>query len=273
MLKGDEATRPKRARPRSRVGEGWEGAHRKPFAGGPPRTSGPSSHGTGQAAGIALCGAELVADSSGVIYWPAEQTLLVADLHLEKGSSFARRGVMLPPYDTCETLRRLVAVIGRYAPVRVVALGDSFHDVEGADRIAGADLDALRQLQKNREWIWIAGNHDRELASRVGGQVRAALTLGGLTLRHEPAAGAATAEVAGHMHPAARVVIDGASVRRPCFIGNGQRLVMPAFGAFTGGLNVLDEAFRPLFDQQGFAVWMLGARALYPIATHRLSSD
>jgi len=225
---------------------------------------------------ISVCGTVFVADSIGALYWEAERTLLVADLHLEKGSSLAERGIMLPPYDTRETLSRLADVVRRYDPARVVALGDSFHDVRGPHRIGAEDLERLRTLQGGREWIWIAGNHDPRIAARVGGSPCRELSIGGLTLRHEPEAGPATHEIAGHMHPAARLTADGASIRRPCFVGNRRRLVMPAFGAFTGGLNVLDDAFRPLFGldlaSSGMDVWMLGERAIYAVATHRLSA-
>ena len=241
-----------------------------PQEGGEPR-----SNGGGEI--ISLCGTTFTADSSGALYWHDERTLLVADLHLEKGSSHAERGIMLPPYDTRETLARLAAVVGRYDPARIIALGDSFHDIGGSRRIGTDDLESLRTLQRGREWVWIAGNHDPAIGPRVGGRLCDELLLGGLTLRHEPVACPTTHEIAGHMHPAARLSANGASIRRPCFVGNGSRLVMPAFGAFTGGLNVLDDAFRPLFGPDlasgGFAVWMLGRDALYPVATHRLSAD
>ena len=217
-------------------------------------------------------GTTLVADSSGALYWHAERTLLVADLHLEKGSAHAQRGVMLPPYDTRETLGRLAGAIARYEPARVIALGDSFHDVGAARRIGVDDLDHLRSLQRGREWIWITGNHDPQIGARVGGHRHRQLVVGGLTLRHEPAPGAARGEIAGHLHPSARLAADGASIRRRCFVGNGRRLVMPAFGAFAGGLNVLDEAFRALFGDDDIAVWMLGDNGLYAIAPHRLSA-
>src|SRR5262249_20823975 len=129
------------------------------------------------------------------------------------------------------------------------------------------------RLQSGRDWIWIAGNHDREIAARVGGRVCDALDIGGLTLRHEPTSGSVTHEIAGHLHPAARLAFQGCSVRRPCFVGNGRRLVLPALGAFTGGLNVLDEAFAPLFGESGLAVWMLGQMGLYPVATRLLRAD
>jgi len=222
---------------------------------------------------VTVCGQQFLADASGALYWPAERTLLVADLHLEKGSAYAERGAMLPPYDTRETLGRLAAAIDRYAPARVVALGDSFHNNGGPSRIGVTDLEALDTLQAGREWIWIAGNHDPNIGRSVGGRVLPEVRLAGLTLRHEPTAGAATHEIAGHLHPAAKLTAHGTSIRRPCFVGNGRRLVMPAFGAFTGGLNVLDAAVLALFGTGGIAVWMLGRDGPYAVAPHLLSAD
>jgi DNA ligase-associated metallophosphoesterase len=217
-------------------------------------------------------GAGLLADCSGALYWQAERTLLVADLHLEKASSYAEAGALLPPYDTRETLARLADAIERYDPVRVVALGDSFHGPGAAERIAADDLARLQAVQHGRDWVWIAGNHDPAISARAGGRSAAEMEIAGLTLRHQPAPGVAR-EIAGHLHPAARLSMYGATIRRPCFVGDGSRLVMPAFGAFTGGLNVLDAAFAALFAGSDIAVWMLGRARLYPIAARALSPD
>ena len=222
---------------------------------------------------ISLCGRHLIADVSGAIYWPTERALLVSDLHLEKGSAFAERGQMLPPYDTRETLQRLAEVIDRFQTDTVIALGDSLHDKGAIDRISEEDLQTLRIFQDHCEWIWVAGNHDPEIPDILGGHARTQITVEGITLKHEPTHGAATHEIAGHLHPAAKISRHGHSVRRPCFVGNGTRLVMPAFGAYTGGLNILDDAFLPLFGNQGMAVWMLGHEGLYPIATRLLIAD
>jgi DNA ligase-associated metallophosphoesterase len=222
---------------------------------------------------VAVCGRQLIADNSGALFCPGEGTLLVADLHLEKGSAAAARGNLLPPYDTRQTLTRLAEAIDRYQPARVIALGDSLHDEDGAQRMVPQDLEILHVLQEGREWIWIAGNHDRKISARLGGSACDEIEMCGLMLRHHPAAGSATHEIAGHMHPAARLSMYGYSIRRPCFVANGRRLVMPAFGAFAGGLNVLDEAFGPLFGDGGIAVWMLGQEGLYPVATRFLGRD
>jgi DNA ligase-associated metallophosphoesterase len=154
---------------------------------------------------FALAGAEIVADPSGALYWPDERMLVVADLHLEKGSAFAKRGVLLPPYDTASTLARLAGVLLRYAPRSVVALGDSFHDGDGPRRMSSVDETTLRTLRGGRDWIWIAGNHDAELPRDLGGSFAASLAVGPLIFRHLPLAGVADGEVAGHLHPVARL--------------------------------------------------------------------
>jgi DNA ligase-associated metallophosphoesterase len=222
---------------------------------------------------VAICGKAFRAHMSGALYWPAEEALIVADLHLEKGSHFASRGQMLPPYDTRETLRKLAEVIDAYDAATIIALGDSLHDPEALTRMDASDRETLRILQEDREWIWITGNHDGDTAAVLGGIVRDELCVEGLTLRHEPGSGARTHEIAGHLHPAARLVMNGTAIRRPCFVGNGLRLVMPAFGAFTGGLNILDDAFEPVFGCNGMNVWMLGQEGLYPVATRLLRGD
>lgn len=222
---------------------------------------------------IDVCGKAFRAHKSGALYWPAERALLVADLHFEKGSSFAARGQMLPPYDTRETLLKLAHAIDAYQPDTIIALGDSVHDRTACDRMAVEDLETLRLLQDDREWIWVTGNHDPDIDARLGGEAVADVTVEGISLRHEPSRSAVTHEIAAHLHPAAKLVMHGTGIRRPCFVGNGRRLVMPAFGAFTGGLNVLDDAFEPLFGNDGINVWMMGQEGLYPVAPRLLQSD
>lgn len=222
---------------------------------------------------VSVCGKAFRADFSGALYWPAEDALIVADLHLEKGSSFARKGIMLPPYDTRETLNRLAEAIDRFGAATIIALGDNLHDEDGAGRIAAEDLETLRILQEDREWIWITGNHDPRIASTLGGYVREEITVEGLSFRHMPTTGRVTHEIAGHLHPAARLSLHGHSFRRPCFVSNGLRLVMPAFGTYAGGLNILDEAFEPLFGNDGMSVWLLGQEGLYPVAPRLLKPD
>ena len=153
-------------------------------------TPAPTPQGGGERA-LGVCGVNLLLDLSGAIYWPEERTLVVADLHLEKGSSFAARGVLLPPYDTAATLALLGRVIARHAPRRVIALGDSFHDGGGPARVMPQDRAALAELQRGREWVWIAGNHDPDPAQDIGGVFAESVSLGPLTFRHEPTQGAA----------------------------------------------------------------------------------
>jgi DNA ligase-associated metallophosphoesterase len=202
---------------------------------------------------------------------PDEATLVVADLHLEKGSSLAGRGSLLPPYDTRTTLLALGGVIGRYHPRRVVALGDSFHDVGGPERLDGGDADALAALQIGREWVWITGNHDPSLPEALGGDVVAQLGVGNLVLRHAPEDGASP-ELVGHLHPVGKVVRRGGGVRRRCFVTDGRRCVMPAFGAYAGGLNVCDPVFQPLFPN-GFTAHVIGGERLFAIARAMLCAD
>ncbi len=222
---------------------------------------------------LSICGKLFRADMSGALYWPGQDALIVADLHLEKGSSFAQRGQMLPPYDTRDTLQRLAEVIDRYDAGTIIALGDSVHDLEACQRIGLEELEILQIMQEDREWIWVTGNHDPAIGERLGGTVTGDIEVEGITLRHVPRPGHITHEIAGHLHPAARLSVHGYSIRRPCFVGNGRRLVMPAFGTFTGGLNILEPPFEPLFGNDGLRVWMLGQEGLYPVATRLLIED
>ncbi|HEX2257551.1 MAG TPA: ligase-associated DNA damage response endonuclease PdeM [Afifellaceae bacterium] len=222
---------------------------------------------------VGLAGAEAVLDPAGALWLPASRALVVADLHLEKASSFARRRVFLPPYDSLATLARLGEVIERRAPSIVVCLGDSLHDVDGADRLGAAARTRLAALQEGRTWVWMAGNHDPAPPAALGGEAADILTLDGLTFRHEPSPGPAKGEVAGHLHPAARLCRNGASLRRRAFALGGERLIMPAFGALAGGLNILDEAFAGLFPAGGLTAFLLGRQRLFPLFASALSPD
>jgi len=216
---------------------------------------------------------DAVLDAAGALWLPASRTLVVADLHLEKSSSLARGGMLLPPYDTAATLALLAALVGRRDPARVICLGDSFHDRGGAARLAAEDSGRLAALQRGRAWIWVTGNHDRELPASIGGEICAELALDGLVLRHEPRSGAAEGEVAGHLHPSARVRGRGGSVRGRAFASDGTRLVLPAFGVLTGGLNVLDRAFAPLFKPGALRAVVIGDGRLYPVPFSALAPD
>jgi uncharacterized protein len=218
------------------------------------------------AATLSILDVDFIADPAGALYWREEGLLVVADLHFEKGSAFAARGVFLPPYDTASTLARLARLIEFYGPRCVVALGDSFHDSNAGERICAEDRRMIAALQLRRDWIWIAGNHDRILPRRLPGESRAGLCIGDIMFRHEPAAGAGSGEIAGHLHPVARVAGRGGSVRRRSFVSNGARCVLPAFGAFAGGLNLVDPAFEPLFGSRtSILAYVTGRDAVYAV--------
>ena len=217
------------------------------------------------AAEITVNGAALLADISGALIWPERRVLLAADLHLEKGSAFAASGRFLPPYDTAATLKRLAAVMDHYAIEAVYSLGDSFHDEAAGGRIAASDAEDLAALTRRCRWTWILGNHDPATpAGPWDGEVAEEAILGPLVLRHEASAGPArpAGEVSGHFHPKAAVRVRDKRLSRRCFIGDGRRLILPAFGAYTGGLNVLDPAIACHFPG-GFDVRMIGERDLY----------
>ena len=208
----------------------------------------------------------------GALWIGDAKTLIVSDLHLEKGSSFARDGQMLPPYDTHATLSRVAALMERHAPEIVVSLGDSFHDGGGPARMHERDRTLLRDLIGRCDWIWVEGNHDGKSAETIGGVVRENLRIGALTLVHKPSKREAPGEIAGHLHPCAKVTGRGRVVRRRCFVTDGARLVMPAFGAYTGGLNVCHEEFAPLFPN-GVTALVLGRTRVLPAPMERLLRD
>src|ERR1700680_396335 len=165
---------------------------------------------------LEISGVSFVADLSGALFWEEQRLLVVSDLHLEKGSSFATRGVLLPPYDTVATLGRLAAVTARYDPRMVIALGDSFHDRDAHQRLAAADRAAIASLQARRDWIWISGNHDPALPSDLGGIVASEVAIGSIAFRHEPTG--AYGEIAGHLHPKACVATRARWIERRCFV-------------------------------------------------------
>jgi uncharacterized protein len=205
---------------------------------------------------------------SGALFWRAESMLLVADLHFEKFSSFARRGHMLPPYDTGLTLKRLERDIDLTKAERVVALGDSFHRDEGARTLLDTDRLRLLALLGKSHWTWISGNHDPS-PHALGGVCVAGLEHRGLTLTHEPKRGG-LGVVAGHLHPAATVYSNGSATRRPCFVHDNKILLLPAYGSGAGSMNILGPGFAGLFDHRRLEVTMLGRNRLYPVSTKRL---
>ena len=218
---------------------------------------------------MTLNDAELVLDPSGALWWPQRKTLAVADLHLEKGSGFAAAGRLLPPYDTRATIDRLAVVLRRYRPDRVIALGDSFHDRKASARMDAMDQERLARLVGEHDWVWLKGNHDPEPPAGLGGAVAQTLALEPLTFRHEPAEAAVDGEVCGHFHPKAAVRVRGRRISGRCFVTDGARLVLPAFGAYTGGLDALDSAITDLF-RGAVRVYLIGRAAIYLFSAERL---
>ena len=219
-----------------------------------------------------LNGTAVTLRPSGALWIEAARMLVVADLHLEKGSAYAMRGQMLPPYDTRETLRRLQAEVMATLPDAVVLLGDTFHDRKSEDRLARDDAQTLRSLAGATRLIWVIGNHDADGPRALPGDVADELSVAGLTLRHEPFGGPQIGEVAGHLHPCARVVASRGSVRRRCFVTDGARMIVPAFGAYAGGLSIRDEAFSGLFARPPLC-GALGAGRLHAVGWRSVAGD
>ena len=211
-----------------------------------------------------LAGERLLLDPSGAVYWPARNMLILADLHLEKGSAAAGRGRLLPPYDSRTTLDRIATLLRRYPATRLLALGDSFHDAEGAARLQAADQTRLAAMAQSVGFIWVLGNHDPRLPDSLPGTVAAEWSDGPLLFRHQAEIGRASeTEICGHHHPKASVPVRGATVTRPCFVTDGhRRLMLPAFGAYTGGLDIGDAAIANLFPRSA-RIFLLGRERLY----------
>jgi DNA ligase-associated metallophosphoesterase len=205
---------------------------------------------------------------SGALFWHSQRTLLVADLHFEKMASFARRGQMLPPYDTGMTLARLEADLRRTGAERLISLGDSFHRADASSLLGNADRMRIDMLTDLVECIWLSGNHDPAPHS-IGGTCLPELELAGLRLAHEPKRGA-PGLVAGHLHPAAHLYIEGRTTRRPCFVHDNRLLILPAYGSSTGSLNILSPAFIGLLHWPSVEVTMLGKDRTYPVSPKRL---
>ncbi len=213
---------------------------------------------------INVNGETVLLDACGAAYVRAHDTLIFSDLHFEKGSSYARGRQFLPPYDTTNTLLRMTRAIARHKPGRVIALGDSFHDANAADRLGPEERGMLEALGAAARFVWITGNHDPHPPAWLEGEIAESFSMGGLTFRHEPLAAFEPGEVAGHLHPCASVAKWGRSVRRRCFVSDGLRLILPSFGAYTGGLDVGDTAIAGLFAGP-FHAYMLGNSRVYAI--------
>ncbi len=215
---------------------------------------------------IAFGGHFLTLDQSGAVYIAAHDTLIVSDLHLEKGSAAAARGRLIPALDSHDTLSRLKLVIEAYRPKRVVCLGDSFHDLKAGQRMVEADRDVLASIRAlTDDWVWISGNHDPEAPAFCGGSAMAEFTLGSIVLRHEPSAALDAPQIAGHFHPKASAPADGYRFSGRCFCASGRLLIMPAFGAYAGGLHCKDAAIRALYDAEP-RIFMIYAAKLWRIA-------
>lgn len=219
---------------------------------------------SGEGATLKLGRRTLVARASGALWWAEERLLAFADLHLEKGSSYAAHGALLPPYDTRDTLLRMTAEIDRLEPATIVCLGDSFHDLGAWARMHREDAALLAALAHRRRWVWIAGNHDAALPPSLPGEAADALAFGGLVLRHQAEGAAVENEISGHFHPKVSVHARGKVVVRRAFLEDGRRLVMPAFGAYAGGLDAADPALRGLFPR-GFLAHVLGRTRVFTL--------
>lgn len=217
-----------------------------------------------------VAGVDFVCDPMGALYAESSGMLLVSDLHLEKGAAFARRGRLLPPYDTHATLKILARVIDRYRPKLVISLGDNFHDREGSCLMPDDCRGLVSEMATGRDWIWITGNHDPDGVTGLPGTVAESVSLDGLIFRHEPGRGPQPGEIAGHLHPAATVVRREKAVRRPCFATDGSRLLMPSFGVMTGGLDLTHAAFRGLFDRERLVAHMMSRERVYAVAARNL---
>lgn len=211
---------------------------------------------------FSFAGQTFLATPDGALFWPERQALLVADLHLEKASWFARLGQFLPPYDSHATLTALAAQIERTRASRLYCLGDSFHDRFGCERLAGSARELLQSITAKLDWVWIVGNHDPGFADHCGGRLEDEVEVDGIVLRHEAVRADSHPEISGHFHPKLRVNLRGRSVSRRCFVLSATKLIMPAFGALTGGL---DARHPEILDSVGN-----NAAALVPISDRLL---
>lgn len=207
----------------------------------------------------------------GTLFHAASRTLIVADLHLEKGSYFALRRQMLPPYDSAATLAKLTRAAACQKPDRIVLLGDSFHDEKGVERLSADCRDSIFALARISELVFITGNHDKNLPVDLPGAIMPEFALDGIHLRHE--ASGEGIEIAGHLHPAARVTTSQGAMRRRCFAVSSQTLILPAFGAYTGGLNIRDRAFAKPFRGDVPHALVMGNARLFSIPPSRLLPD
>jgi DNA ligase-associated metallophosphoesterase len=196
---------------------------------------------------LSFAGEEFALVDGRALYWPRERALLVADLHLEKASFYAKHGQMLPPYDSRETLERLALAIRATGARRVFTLGDNFHDSAGTERLEPHAAGMLAALTRATDWVWITGNHDSAMEAAAGGALAEELEIAGLLLRHQAKKGETLPELSGHYHPRLQLTVRERPIRRPCAVigsggDGGGRMILPAFGALTGGMNAADPA-------------------------------
>ena len=207
------------------------------------------------------------ATPGGALFWPDRQALLVADLHLEKASWYAKGGQFLPPYDSQATLSALAAEVDATGARRLYCLGDSFHDRFGCDRLPGAARDLLRSLTARLDWTWIVGNHDPGFADHCGGEIVNEVDAGGIILRHEAVRDEPRAEMSGHFHPKLRLHLRGRRVSRRCFVVSDSKIILPAFGALTGGLDAHHPEIMRQVGEGALALVPLSDRLLrFPLA-------
>lgn len=224
-------------------------------------------HGARMTVSLSFAGESFEPLRCGGLYWPAQRTLLVADLHLEKASHFARRGRMLPPHDTHDTLAMLIDAVELTGAQRLVCLGDSFHDRGGPERMQDSARAALTRMIASLDWWWITGNHDDASAATLGGTAHVEARLGPLVLRHEAEPADPTPELSGHFHPKLWVTTPRKRLSRRCFAMSRTKIILPAYGAFTGGLDCSDPAILAALGGPGAAVVREGDRLLrFPIA-------
>ncbi|HEU0067462.1 MAG TPA: ligase-associated DNA damage response endonuclease PdeM [Sphingomonas sp.] len=216
---------------------------------------------------FSFCGHDLMALPQGALYWPARRALLVADLHFEKASWFARFGQLLPPYDSIATLADLTTLADATAAVEIWCLGDSFHDVEGCERLPPRAQAMLRDLTDRLRWVWITGNHDPAIADHCGGEIAREMVVDELVLRHEADPRERRPELSGHFHPKLRVTVRGRRVARRCFVASTTKLILPAFGALTGGLDAGHPEIVRALGAPGQALVPVADRLLrFPLA-------
>ncbi|MGZ3246893.1 MAG: ligase-associated DNA damage response endonuclease PdeM [Croceibacterium sp.] len=192
---------------------------------------------------LSFAGEEFALVQDRALYWPRERALLVADLHLEKASFYAKYGQMLPPYDSRETLERVALAIRETGARRVYTLGDNFHDSAGPSRLEPHAAGMLAALVRATDWVWITGNHDAAMEATAGGTLAEELAIAGLILRHQAKAGETQPEISGHYHPRLQITVRERAIRRPCaVVSSAGRMILPTFGALTGGMNAADPA-------------------------------